>query len=121
MESTVRERSKTSRNYDIGMNSVSWVYQNVNVNTNAKTQELPTIITIDNADEEDVLVKFMNSDEGNATDRTGVVVAKNQSKTFEVEIEKGERPIFRIGARLVSGSSSVSVYASCQNYVLERV
>lgn len=121
METTVRERKKTSRNYDIGVNSTSWVYQNVAINIGSKTQELPTIVTIDNSDEEDVLVKFMNSDEGNATNRTGIVVAKNQSKTFEVELNQGERPIFRIGVRLVSGSASVSIYASCMNYVLERV
>ena len=121
MESTVRERSKTSRNYTVAVTSTAWVYQNVNVNTNAKTQELPKIVTIDNTSEEDVMVKFMNSDEGNAADRTGIIVAKNQSKTFEIEEDKGERPVFRTGIRLVAGSTAITIYVSCQDYILERV
>ncbi len=112
-------RKKESHIYSISITSTSWVYQDLGINANSKTQELPSEITVDNNSSYDIHAKLMDSTEGDATSRTGFFVAKNQSKTMYIEDD--ELPFCRMALRLDTGSASITINASGDKYILSRL
>jgi hypothetical protein len=113
-------KQKEARNYIVNTSSATtWTYQDLNINTNAKTEELPTILVIHNPTNEDVIYKVMDKSEGNATSRTGNILPATQS--ISIAIEEDEKPFYRIGIKLRSGSVSTDIFVNGLKYDLQRV
>jgi len=104
--------------YTLAPASTSFVFTDLAINDDGQSYEAPESVTIDNDTGQDLYIKLMDKNEGEASSRLGVKVANNQTKTFEVE--KDELPFYKIGARRVSGSGALSLIVSAQKFVYQR-
>ena len=113
---------KDANPYTLSASSATvWAYQNLNINTNAVTEDLPTQVLVQNAGAIDIEVKFMDKTEGNADSRGGTRVLAGNSVIFEIEKEKDEKPYYRVGVKLVSGVIASAVYVNSLKYNLQRI